>query len=327
VNPRACHETEMNLTVAPIVRRVAVVGAGPAGLAAAVNAARRGHQVTLFEGDDRIGGQFNYAKRIPGKEEFNETLRYFQRQIELLDIDLQLNTRVDSDRLVKDAFDDVIIATGVQPRTPEIEGIDHPKVLGYLDVLRHNKTVGKSVAIMGAGGIGFDVGEFLTHDHSHLPEGEQIPVDEWQKEWGVDPSYETRGGLTERQTPASPRQVYLLQRKTSKPGKGLGKTTGWVHRSALKSRGVEMIPGVSYRKIDDEGLHVTITDPKTKATEERVFAVDNVVLCTGQEPLRTLYDELQDMGMRCHLIGGADVAEELDAKRAIRQGTEVAAAL
>ncbi|MFO7786198.1 MAG: NADPH-dependent 2,4-dienoyl-CoA reductase [Halospina sp.] len=325
VNPRAGRETELNPTLAAVSRRVAVVGAGPAGLAAATTAARRGHQVTLFEADPVIGGQFNYAKRIPGKEEFAETLRYYRRQIELHGIDLRLNTRADADALVDEGFDDVVIATGVKPRTPEIEGIDHPKVLGYLDVLRHSKPVGQSVAILGAGGIGFDVGEFLTHDFEHHPEGEPLPVADWQKEWGVDPNWEAPGALTEPQPERSPRQVYLLQRKTSKPGKGLGKTTGWVHRVQLRNRNVEMIPGVQYRRIDDDGLHITVqTD---NGEEDRMLAVDNVVICTGQEPFRDLSEELTRRGVITHRIGGADVATELDAKRAFRQGTEVAAAL
>jgi 2,4-dienoyl-CoA reductase (NADPH2) len=325
VNPRACHETELVLTVAPVRRRVAVVGAGPAGLAAATTAAKRGHHVTLFEADDMIGGQFNYAKRIPGKEEFYETLRYYQRQIELLEIDLQLNTRVDADRLKQDGFDDVIIATGVKPRTPAIQGIDHPKVLGYLDVLRHNKPVGHSVAVIGAGGIGFDVSEFLTHDATHHPEGQQADFEDWKAEWGVQPDYEGPGGLAERKPTSSPRKIYLMQRKTTKVGGGLGKTSGWVHRNSLKHRDVEMMGGCCYDRIDDQGLHITVSDKDGKVVESKVLAVDNVVICAGQEPFRSLYDDLASKGIKTHLIGGADLAEELDAKRAIRQGTEVAA--
>ncbi|TBW54297.1 NADPH-dependent 2,4-dienoyl-CoA reductase [Marinobacter halodurans] len=327
VNPRACHETELTLTVAPVRKRVAVVGAGPAGLAAATTAAKRGHWVTLYEADGDIGGQFNYAKRIPGKEEFYETLRYYRRQIELLGVDLKLNTRVDVDTLKSSGFDEVIVATGVLPRTPKIDGIDHPKVLGYLDVLRRNRPVGKTVAVIGAGGIGFDVSEFLTHDVSRHLEGEQVSVLDWQKEWGVNPEFDGPGGLAERQPTPSPRKIYLMQRKTSKVGKGLGKTSGWVHRSSLKHRGVEMLRGCSYDRIDDEGLHITITEKEGTPGEKRVLAVDNVVICAGQESFRALFDELGGAGIRAHLIGGADLAEELDAKRAIRQGTEVAAGI
>lgn len=327
VNPRACHETELVLTVAPVSRRVAVVGAGPAGLAAATTAAKRGHHVTLFEADGQIGGQFNYAKRIPGKEEFFETLRYYQRQIELLDIDLRLNTRASAQQLADDGFDDVLIATGVKPRTPSIDGIDHPSVLGYLDVLRHNKPVGQNVAVIGAGGIGFDVSEFLTHDFSKQPEGQQADIADWQAEWGVDPRFEGPGGLAEPQPTPSPRKIYLMQRKTSKVGGGLGKTSGWVHRSSLKHRQVEMLRGCHYDRIDDEGLHISIRDKDGKVQESKVLNVDNVVICAGQESYRELFDELSSRGVKAHLIGGADLAEELDAKRAIRQGTEVAAAI
>ncbi|MEP6132646.1 FAD/NAD(P)-binding oxidoreductase, partial [Marinobacter sp.] len=315
------------IMVAPVSRRVAVVGAGPAGLAAATTAAKRGHKVTLFEADDKIGGQFNYAKRIPGKEEFYETLRYYQRQIEILGIVLKLNTRVDADGLGELGFDDVIIATGVKPRTPKIDGIDHPKVLGYLDVLRHNKPVGQSVAVIGAGGIGFDVSEFLTHEFGHHPEGEQVSMADWQAEWGVDPQFDGPGGLAERKPTSSPRKIYLMQRKSSKVGGGLGKTSGWVHRNSLKHRDVEMLRGCSYDKIDDDGLHITLSDKDGKVTESKVLAVDNIIICAGQESFRALFDDLANRGIQTHLIGGADVAEELDAKRAIRQGTEVAAQL
>ena len=332
VNPRACHETELVLTVAPVVKRIAVVGAGPAGLAAATTAARRGHRVTLYEADDQIGGQFNYAKRIPGKEEFYETLRYYRRQIELLDIDLRLGVRVDAGALTDGVFDDVVIATGVKPRIPSIDGIDHPKVLGYLDVLRHNKAVGNTVAVIGAGGIGFDVSEFLTHDAAHHPEGkqtegEQASIGDWQAEWGIHPQFEGPGGLAERRPTHSPRKLYLLQRKTGKVGGGLGKTSGWVHRASLKHREVEMLRGCRYERIDDQGLHIAILDKDGQMIGNRVLDVDNVIICAGQEPLRELFDQLSASGVKAHLIGGADVAEELDAKRAIRQGTEIAAQL
>ncbi|WP_166254512.1 NADPH-dependent 2,4-dienoyl-CoA reductase [Marinobacter salicampi] len=326
VNPRACHETELVLTVAPVKKSIAVVGAGPAGLAAATTAAKRGHRVTLFEADSEIGGQFNYAKRIPGKEEFFETLRYYRRQIELLDIDLRLDTRADAETLAAEGFDEVVIATGVRPRTPAIEGIEHPKVLGYLDVLRHNRTVGGTVAVIGAGGIGFDVSEFLAHERHGQPEDKQMDMKSWQQEWGVSQDYSGPGGLAQAEPTPAARRIYLMQRKTSKVGGGLGKTSGWVHRNSLKHRDVEMLKGCSYDRIDDQGLHVTVSS-KEGGEEKRVLAVDHVVICAGQESFRELYDQLQDSGLSTHLIGGADLAEELDAKRAIRQGTEIAAKL
>jgi 2,4-dienoyl-CoA reductase (NADPH2) len=321
VNPRACHETI--LKIEPLAstqaqkKRIAVVGAGPAGLAFATTAAQRGHSVTLFDAASEIGGQFNVAKQIPGKEEFYETLRYFGKQIELTGVELKLNTRVGADELAAGAFDEVVLATGVSPRTPAIEGVDHPKVLSYLDVLRDKKPVGKRVAVIGAGGIGFDVSEYLTHEGT----SPSIDAPKFYAEWGIDTSYTERGGVKAPHLDTPPRQVYLLQRKTSKVGDGLGKTTGWIHRTSLKNRNVEMIAGASYRKIDDQGLHITV------GAQEMVLPVDNVVLCAGQEPLRELQAGLEAKGLKVHLIGGADVAAELDAKRAIKQGTELAAAL
>ena len=317
VNPRACHETELVIQPAAGTKRVAVVGAGPAGLAAATTAAQRGHDVTLFEADSDVGGQFNIAKQIPGKEEFYETLRYFRKQIELTGVKAQFNTRVSADELVKGGFDEVILATGVAPRTPAIEGIDHPKVLSYLDVLRDKKPVGKTVAVIGAGGIGFDVSEFLTHEG----ESPALNLAKFNEEWGIDSSYTQRGGVKVPHLPKPPRQIYLLQRKTSKVGDGLGKTTGWIHRTSLKNRNVEMIAGASYSKIDDAGLHINV------GGKDVVLPVDNVVICAGQEPQRELQAGLQAAGVKVTLVGGADVAAELDAKRAIKQGTEVAAAL
>lgn len=317
VNPRACHETEIVIRPASQRKRIAVVGAGPAGLSCAVTAAGRGHAVTLFEAATEIGGQFNIAKKVPGKEEFHETLRYFRRQIELTGVELRLNTRATADLLTQRDFDEVVIATGVEPRRPSIDGADHPKVLGYLDVLRDGSHVGRTVAIVGAGGIGFDVAEYLVHN------GESASLDtgKFFAEWGVDTTYAARGGLTRPCVEPPARSVHLLQRKTSKVGDGLGKTTGWIHRTALKARGVNMVSSVDYRRIDDDGLHVTVDG------ESRTLAVDNVVICAGQEPLRELADQLQAAGRSVHLIGGAAEATELDAKRAIRQGTTLAAAL
>ncbi|MFJ6233681.1 FAD-dependent oxidoreductase [Streptomyces griseus] len=315
VNPRACHETELVLSPTRTRKRVAVVGAGPAGLACSVTAAERGHTVTLFDTADEIGGQLNVARRVPGKEEFDETLRYFRTRLAELDIDVRLSTRADAATL--DGFDEVVLATGVEPRTPAIPGTDHPKVLSYLDVLRDGATVGDRVAIVGAGGIGFDVAEFLTDGG----QAASLDPDAFFRQWGVDTAYEDRGGLRAPERPESPRTVHLIQRRTTKVGAGLGRTTGWIHRTELRHRGVEMIAGASYDLIDDEGIHLTVDG------ERRVLPVDTVVLCAGQEPRRDLYEELRAGAVPVHLIGGADVAAELDAKRAIRQGTELAAAL
>lgn len=317
VNPRACHETELVLAPTRRKKRVAVVGAGPAGLAFAVSAAERGHDVTLIDAASEIGGQLNVARKVPGKEEFDETLRYYRTQLELHGVDAQLNTRATAESLAKAAYDEVVIATGVTPRTPEIPGIDHPSVVGYLDVLRDSAPVGERVAIIGAGGIGFDVAEYLTDS------GDKASLDPatYFRQWGVDMDYKDRGGLTAPDRPTPPRSVHLLQRKTSKVGQGLGKTTGWIHRTELRHRGVTMVAGASYDLIDDAGLHITV------GGESTVIPVDTVVLCSGQDPRRDLYEELLAAGHSAHLIGGADVAAELDAKRAIKQGTELAAAL
>ncbi|MDC8756760.1 NADPH-dependent 2,4-dienoyl-CoA reductase [Janthinobacterium fluminis] len=317
VNPRACHETELALAPAARPKRIAVVGAGPAGLSFAVSAAERGHRVTLFESAAQIGGQFNIARKVPGKEEFGETLRYFRRQIELRGVALRLNTRVGARQLRDGGFDEIVLATGVVPRTPAIDGADHPKVLGYLDVLRDDKPVGKTVALIGAGGIGFDVAEYLAHSGA----SGSVDAAKFFAEWGVDTAYGAAGGLRAPQVAAPARQIHLLQRKPGKVGDTLGKTTGWIHRASLKARRVAMTPAVSYHKIDDAGLHISVDG------EARVLAVDNVVLCAGQEPLRELYEELRGAGCVVHLIGGADAAAELDAKRAINQGVRLAAGI
>ena len=316
VNPRACHETELIIEPASQIKKIAVVGAGPAGLSAATTAASRGHSVTLFDSADKIGGQFNIAKQIPGKEEFYETLRYFGKQLELTGVDLRLNQRVSAEQLNNSDFDEVILATGIRPRSPEIDGIDHPSVLSYLDVIGDKKPVGEKVAIIGAGGIGFDTAEYLTH--SGEPTSQNISA--FMKEWGIDMSLNSRAGIegVKAQPEPSPREVFLLQRKTSKVGAGLGKTTGWIHRAGLAMKGVKMMPGCEYQRIDDQGLHILVDD------QEKVLEVDNIVICAGQDPLRELAEGLKKP---YHLIGGADVATELDAKRAINQGTRLAAEL
>lgn len=315
VNPRACYETELNFVPATQRKKLAVVGAGPAGLAFSVYAAQRGHEVHLFDKSHQIGGQFNYAKQIPGKEEFHETLRYYGRMLELHAIKLHLNAEQTVESLSSGGFDEIILASGIVPRDIGLPGQDHPKVLGYLDVLRDHKAVGKHVAIIGAGGIGFDVAEYLTEEHSLT-----LQPDAWLKAWGVDKTYQARGALLKAE-PAEPakRKIFLLQRKTSKVGSGLGKTSGWAHRASLQKKGVEMLSGVNYLKVDDAGLWISINN------EDRCLAVDNVVICAGQVPLRALHQGLIEQGQKVHLIGGADVAVELDAKRAIRQGAELAA--
>jgi 2,4-dienoyl-CoA reductase (NADPH2) len=318
VNPRACHETELVYARTGKPRRIAVVGAGPAGLSAATVAAERGHQVTLFDAAEKVGGQFNVAMQIPGKEEFAETIRYFTRKLETTGVDVRLNRRVTRAELLAEGFDEVIVATGVRMRMPAIPGIEHPKVLSYLSVLRDKAPVGKRVAIIGAGGIGFDTGEFLLHDPSHpLPQ----PIRTWTGEWGVDLDATVEGGLV-KPVPAHPyRQLYLLQRKSTRPGAGLGKTSGWVHRAALVRGGVQMLAGVQYDRIDDAGLHITV------GGERRLLEVDNVVICAGQESLDELTIGEAVGAPRFHKIGGAVLAAELDAKRAIREGAELAARL
>tara|TARA_B110000090_G_scaffold112133_1_gene125285 strand:- start:298 stop:2310 length:2013 start_codon:yes stop_codon:yes gene_type:complete len=309
VNPFACNETEMQLRPTTNFKSIAVVGAGPAGLAAATTAARRGHRVTLFDAATQIGGQFNIAKQIPGKEEFNETIRYFEKEIALSGVTLALGQRVTTEDLSD--FDEVILATGVTPRMPDIPGIGHKKVLGYLEVIR-GAPVGKSVAIIGAGGIGFDISEFLIHNGPSA--SQDIPT--FMKEWGIDMTFTARGGVEGMVAEFSPpaREVYLLQRKSKKVGASLGKTTGWIHRTNLTKRGVQMIAGVSYDKIDDTGLHITV------GAKSRILPVDNVIICAGQDPERSLAADLP----QAHLIGGADLAAELDAQRAIDQGTRLA---
>ncbi|MCP4413866.1 MAG: NADPH-dependent 2,4-dienoyl-CoA reductase [Gammaproteobacteria bacterium] len=313
VNPRACHETQINIEPAKQTKDLAIIGAGPAGLAAATTAARCGHRVTLFDAADEIGGQFNIAKQVPGKEEFYETIRYFKKQLEVTGVSVKLSTNITVDDLNNSDFDEVLIATGIIPRKPAIEGVNHPKVLNYLDVIKDKKPVGNKVAIIGAGGIGFDVAEYLTH--SGESSSQNIPA--FMKEWGVDMSFTARGGVEgiQAEIPPAARDIVLLQRKASKVGAGLGKTTGWVHRTGLKNRQVKMFSSCDYQKIDDQGLHLTI------AGEQQVLDVDNIIICAGQESQQTLRDGLTKP---YRLIGGADVAAELDAKRAIDQGTRIA---
>ena len=320
VNPRACRETELVIRPAAAARRVAVVGAGPAGLACATTLAERGHQVDLFDGAAEIGGQFNLAKRIPGKEEFHETIRYFRRRIEVTGVRMHLSRRVSAADLA--GYDEVVLATGVTPRAPGIPGEDDPRVLSYVEVLRDAKPVGKRVAVVGAGGIGFDVAEFLVHD-GHSP---SLDISAWRREWGVADPSDVRGGVAGVKPQPSPpaRTVYLLQRKHSKPGAGLGKTTGWIHRAALKMKRVEMIAGVNYEGVVAGGLAVSFGEKRERA---EVLEVDTIVLCAGQESLRELEAPLRAAGASVHLIGGAALAGELDAKRAIDEGTRLAARL
>ncbi|MFZ6819128.1 FAD-dependent oxidoreductase [Undibacterium sp. Ji22W] len=319
VNPRAAHETELQYLKKSVAKRVAVVGAGPAGLSAATVAAACGHDVSLFDSADSVGGQFKIAMQVPGKEEFKETLRYFRKRLEITGVKLHLGKRVTREELLAQGFDHIIVATGILPRTPRIDGIDHPKVMSYLDVLLHKKEVGKKVAIIGAGGIGFDVAEYLLHDaNAPLP----IPLETWLGEWGIDLQAKQNGGLIEPTAPHPIRDIYLLQRKASKVGAGLGKTSGWVHRATLQRNKVKMMAGVEYHKVDDQGLHISI------GGQAQILDVDHVILCAGQESLTELMPTQESpSGPRFHKIGGAALASELDAKRAIKEGAELAASL
>ncbi|MGO1430033.1 MAG: FAD-dependent oxidoreductase [Halomonas sp.] len=314
VNPRACHETELVIEPAQTNKRVAVVGGGPAGLATAVTAASRGHSVVLFEQRSELGGQFNYARKIPGKEEFNETLRYYRVMLEKYAVEVRLNTTATAAALAD--FDEVVMATGVQPRELSLPGHDHRKVLSYAEAIESPERVGRKVAVIGAGGIGFDVSELLAHQGHPV-----LDIANWCDEWGVDLAVGERGGLKAPTPPVVPREIFMLQRKTSKPGKYLGKTTGWVHRASLKQRGVKTLTGCEYLKIDDEGLHIR------RDGDDQVLAVDSIVVCAGQESVGDLLAPLERMGTAVHVIGGADEASELDAKRAIEQGTRLAASL
>lgn len=319
VNPRACHETELVYEPTSQSKKIAVIGAGPAGLSAASVAAQRGHKVTLFDASDELGGQFNMAKQIPGKEEFYETIRYFSKQLELHQVEVKLKTKVSADDFKSSDFDEIILATGIQPRTPNIEGINNPKVLSYIDVLKHKKEVGIRVAVIGAGGIGFDVSEYLLHEGPSTSQN----IDAWLEEWGIDKSLEARGGIegVKAKPLHASREVFMLKRSKGKFGANLGKTTGWIHRANLKKGNVTFINEVSYDKISDKGLHYT------KEGESHVLEVDNIIICAGQTPFKELYEPLKALGKNVHVIGGADVAAELDAKRAIDQGCRLAAKL
>ena len=318
VNPRACYETELNYTPATVKKKIAVVGAGPAGLSASTILAERGHDVDLFDKASEIGGQFNIAKKIPGKEEFYETLRYFDHKIQETGVKLRLNEGVDATALISAGYDEVVLATGIRPRKLTIEGAEHDKVLSYVEVVQDERPVGERVAIIGAGGIGFDVAELLAHEGI----SPSLDIEKFNKEWGVDDDYEFRGAYALADPEPSPRQITMLQRKESKMGKGLGKTTGWIHRASLKMKSVRMITGVEYTKIDDRGLHFSIN-----GGEPQVIECDNVVVCAGQVSRRDLLDGLEAANIPTHLIGGSKLAGELDAKRAIREGFEIASTI
>lgn len=320
VNPRACHESEFKSGKAKVSKRVAIIGAGPAGLSCAIEASMRGHDVTLFEKNESIGGQFNIARQIPGKEEFHETIRYFKTMIEKNKIKLHLNTEVTIEKLKEAQFDEYIFSTGIKPRIPNIKGIENSKVITYQDLLLGKKTAGNKVAVIGAGGIGFDAAEYLAHNPDHLPTS--LDKEAFYKEWGIDTKYAQRGAVTEKETSPSHRQITLLQRKTTKHGKNLGKTTGWIHRQSLKDKDVEMISGVEYKSIDERGLHIEIEGVS------KTLDVDSIILCAGQVSCKSLYEEANNtLEASCHIIGGADLAQEIDAKRAINQGVKLANSL
>jgi 2,4-dienoyl-CoA reductase (NADPH2) len=320
VNPRACHETELNFLPTKNKKKIAVVGAGPAGLEAATTSAKRGHEVHLFEAEAQIGGQFNMAKVIPGKEEYAQTIRYYDVMLKKHGVKVNLNTKATLANLKEGGFDEIILASGVTPRTVEFEGSDHPKVLNYADVLYRKKLVGKSVAIIGSGGIGFDMAEYLAHDMAH--ESVSLNVENYMEEWGVDMNHTRAGSLAESPNPLpSPREIFLLKRSPGKHGKNLGKTTGWIHRSSLAMKKVNMLSSVSYEKVDDQGFHITVDGVS------QLLPVDNVIVCAGQVSLKAMFEELKETGQSVHLIGGAHIAAQLDAKMAIKEAAELAASL